>query len=148
MSCLASTAIKEPLIDSCDPDMINSSEHCILDLDLVHMKKEEVEFATTYELKFHRNDKVHALVAWFDTPFSDLTNPINLSTSPYEDYTHWKQSVFYIEEPLLVRKGDVLQGSIAVRKSKTNFRELDIKISYHIDASQCKKDLVQMYKLK
>jgi hypothetical protein len=39
-------------------------------------------------------------------------------------------------------------GSIAVRQSKSNFRELDIKISYHIDTPIQKKEFVNMYKLK
>jgi type I protein arginine methyltransferase len=90
MSCMSAAATKEPLVDACDGDMLNSSECMILDLDLCKMKKEDVEFATTYDVTFHRNDKVHALVAWFDTPFSNLKNPVNLSTSPYEPYTHWK----------------------------------------------------------
>jgi len=73
---------------------------------------------------------------------------VTLSTSPFSEYTHWKQSVFYLDQNLIVRPGDKLHGSIAVRKSKTNFRELDIKISYHINAPQCNKDFVQMYKFK
>jgi hypothetical protein len=32
-----------------------------------------------------------------------------------------------------VKRGDVIKGSIANRKSLVNFRELDIKISYHIE---------------
>lgn len=112
------------------------------------MKKEDVEFSTSYTLNFWRNDKVHALVAWFDCEFSDLENPITLSTSPFETSTHWKQVVFYLDHDLIVNQGDQLNGSIAVRKSKTNFRELDIKISYHINTPQCKNDFVQMYKIK
>lgn len=108
MSCLSQAAVKEPLVDSCNGDMINSSESMILDLDLVTMKKGDVEFSSAYELTFHRNDKVHALVAWFDTLFSDLTHPVTLTTSPYEDYTHWKQTVFYLDQNLIVRKGDKL----------------------------------------
>jgi hypothetical protein len=38
-----------------------------------------------------------------------------------------------MDHNLIVDEGEVLKGSIAVRKSKTNFRELDIKISYHFD---------------
>jgi len=48
--------------------------------------------------------------------------------------THWKQSVFYLERPLDVRKGDDLCGSVASRKDRKNFRELNIKISYNINA--------------
>lgn len=66
MSCLSKAAMKEPLIDFCEGNMINSTSCKIIDLDLVKMKKEDVEFATSYELTFNRNDKVHALVAWFD----------------------------------------------------------------------------------
>ena len=47
-----------------------------------------------------------------------------------------------------MRVGDILEGSIAVRQSKDNFRELDIKISYHIEAGTCKEDFINMYKLR
>lgn len=87
---MQAAVMKEPLIDTCDAAMINSNDCKILDLDLVHMKGGDVEFSTTYELTFHRNDKCHGLVAWFDTDFSHLERPIVLSTSPYEKYTHWK----------------------------------------------------------
>ncbi len=76
---------------------------------------------------------MHAIVAWWDCIFSDLENPVTLSTSPYEKSTHWKQTVFYLESDLEVKKGDEIVGSIANRKSHKNFRELDIKISYHFD---------------
>ena len=76
---------------------------------------------------------MHALVSWFDTSFSQLTNPVVLTTSPMKKGTHWKQSVFYLEYPLDVRKGDDLCGSIASRKDRTNFRELNIKASYHFN---------------
>ncbi|MFN9907168.1 MAG: hypothetical protein ACK56F_13795 [bacterium] len=29
-----------------------------------------------------------------------------MTTSPYSKYTHWKQSVLYLERPLTVRRGD------------------------------------------
>ena len=61
------------------------------------------------------NDNVHALVFWFDTVFSDLQNPVTLTTSPTKSYTHWKQSVFYLDKPMKVRKGDTLYGSVAAR---------------------------------
>jgi protein arginine N-methyltransferase 1 len=100
------------------------------------MKKEDVEFTSEYSLTINRNDTVHALIAWFDTPFENLENPQNLSTSPYKKSTHWKQVVFYLDHPFIVERDDVIYGSIAVRKSKSNFRELDIKISYHCESRQ------------
>ena len=57
MSCMQPAVMKEPLIDTLDSRMINTNECQILDLDLVNMKNTDVEFSTTYELTFHRNDK-------------------------------------------------------------------------------------------
>ena len=94
------------------------------------------------------NDRVHGLIAWFDTPFSNLTRPINLSTSPYKKYTHWKQTVFYMDQDIDVREGDVLTGSIANRKSTVNFRELEIKISYHMNDGKTNKSSTCLYKIK
>ena len=45
-------------------------------------------------------------------------------------------------------EGDYIEGSVAVRKSRSNFRELDLKVSYHIDGAYEKKDFVQLYKLR
>ena len=73
---------------------------------------------------------------------------MTLSTSPFLKNTHWKHTVFYLEHDLDVKKGDVIHGSIANRKSLTNFRELDIKISVHINTEKTKRDSVSMYKLR
>lgn len=77
--------------------MVASNSCKILDLDLVKCKKEDVEFSCEYSLKMMRNDKVHAIVAWFDCIFGDLQYPVTLSTSPYAKYTHWKNTVFYLD---------------------------------------------------
>lgn len=77
------------------------------------------------------NDKVYAIVFWFDVFFENLQHPVTLSTSPFSKYTHWKQSVLYLDQPLLLRKGDELYGSIALRQDRINFRELNIKMSFH-----------------
>lgn len=72
MSCLADSAMKEPLVDCVERDMIVSNSCQILELNLVTMKKEDVEFSNEYHLTMLRPDRVHALVSWFDTLFSDL----------------------------------------------------------------------------
>jgi len=91
-------------------------------------------------------DKVHALVSWFDASFTDLKRPVVLTTSPMKKYTHWKQTVFYLEKPLDVRKGDTIYGSVATRQDAANFRALNIKISYHVEEKHLKKHFFQQYK--
>ena len=135
MSVLTPTVMKEPLVDTVNSNMIMSDSCKILDLDLTTCKKDDVNFSNQYSLKMKFRDRIHGLVAWFDTPFSQLDKPVMLSTSPYKKYTHWKQTVFYMEKDLNVDEGDTLYGSIACRQATANHRELDIKISYHHDDS-------------
>lgn len=62
--------------------------------------------------------------------------------------THWKQTIFYLNDVVEVRKDDKLYGCIAVKKGRENPRELDIKLSYHIHNDSHKIDKVQFYSLK
>ncbi len=107
------------------------------------MKKEEVNFASEYTVKINKNCKLHGLVGWFDCIFVDPIVPhlaVTLTTSPFKKPTHWKQTTFYMnlkeqqkgQYGIDVKKNDILQGSLACIQNKTNFRELDIKISYHL----------------
>lgn len=62
------------------------------------MKKGDVNFAGTYHLAVGKNAKLSAIIAWFDCHFEDLKNKVVLSTSPYEPYTHWKNTIFYLDK--------------------------------------------------
>ena len=95
-----------------------------------------MNFSNYYSLTCHYTDSVHALVTWFDCEFGNLTRPCVLSTSPLKKYTHWKQSVFYLDKPISVRKGDVIYGTVATKQDPENFRNLNIKISYHCEGQQ------------
>ncbi len=66
---------------------------------------------------------------------------------PYQRETHWKQTVFYLNDVIKVKKGDKLAGSIAVKKSTANIRELDIKLSYKIENDYHTLNKSQFYRL-
>jgi hypothetical protein len=69
MQVMTRGIFKDPMVDTVPPGNIMSDDCCILDLDLVHMDKKEVEFANFYSLNMNYNDNVHAFVVWFDTTF-------------------------------------------------------------------------------
>lgn len=148
MSCIKPAALSEPLVDICDREAINTSVSKIFEIDIYTVKKEDLDFSSAYELTFTRNDMFSGLLGWFDIEFSKVPNKVEFSTSPYGKNTHWKQVVFYTERDIKVSKGDVLKGSFACRKSTTNFRELDIKISYHMKGFFTNNDFYQLYKLR
>ena len=60
--------------------------------------------------------------------------PIVLSTSPLKAPTHWKQTAFLIEHPVIVSTGDHITGLFELRRNHKNERELKVYIKL------CNKD--------
>ena len=145
MNCIKEVALAEPLIDSCKKEFIISNICKIYDIDLYKVKKEELDFMSGYQIEFNKNDIFNALVTWFNVSFNKVKNKVVLGTSPFENKTHWEQTIFYIEDDVYVKKGQKLWGNIAVIKDKKNFRFINIKISYHFDDKG--KKIVQQYKI-
>ena len=148
MSCIKPSVKSEPIIDICEKEAINTSHCKVFEIDLYTVTKEQLDFTAAYELTFTRNDTIHGLVAWFDIYFEKLPNKVFFSTSPYQKSTHWKQVIFYTDNDIFVDKGDILKGSLAVRKSNANFRELDIKMSFHIQNRMSDKHWYQLFKIR
>jgi len=148
MKCIKPSVMAEPLIDICEKQYINSSHCKVFEIDLYTVKKEELNFASNYEITFLREDTVHGIISWFDIYFDKLPNKVEFTTSPYSRSTHWKQVIFYTDHDFFVESGEVLKGSIAVRKSNTNFREIDVKMSYHFNGRYFNKDWYQLYKIR
>ena len=42
---------------------------------------------------------------------------LTLSTSPYKKSTHWKQTLFYVENPFSIEEGDKIIGHIKTEKA-------------------------------
>ncbi|KAJ1720404.1 hypothetical protein LPJ53_004955 [Coemansia erecta] len=58
------------------------------------------------------------------------------TTGPHGEATHWKQTIFVLDEPIDARCGDMIRGRFVCHKSRTNPRELDLEISYcHVAAA-------------
>lgn len=51
--------------------------------------------------------------------------------APDAPYTHWKQTVFYLEDYLTVRRGEEITGSIAMKPNEKNIVSI-VKANVHI----------------
>ena len=118
MSCVKKLTIMEPDTLVCDPYQIISDCNCILSVDIYTVKKEDLDFNTTFQLRFLRNDHCHALVSYFTIDLSKSRNLIQFTTGPRATYTHWKQTVFYLDTHMVVRRSAVLKGTIYVQHNK------------------------------
>ena len=152
MSCITNISFTSPLIDSFNKDTIISTICPIYTIDIYNVKEEDLNFSNEYELIFIKNDYMSGLASWFDVEFSNVPNQIKFTTSPFNQLTKWKHTIFYKENDVIVNKGDSLKGSICCLVDNNNKEEmgsLNIKISFHFNRKEYKDDVdgVQMYKI-
>ncbi|KAF2077272.1 hypothetical protein CYY_001396 [Polysphondylium violaceum] len=136
MSCIREIAILEPLVDVVQPKMIVTNDCCILNIDIMSITVNDLRFNSTFKLKALRDDLVHAFVVYFDTEFSKGLKPVCFSTGPRAKYTHWKQSIMYIEDILKVGQGEEITGSLNCSPFDKNQRDLKIKLNYNFKGAQ------------
>jgi len=140
--------IQEPISDFVDVSAIATSTCCVLDLDLQTCRREDLDFLAPYSLTMQRKDFVHAIVVWFDVSFRAHSPPVVLSTAPGQPATHWKQTVLYLDDPLVGHKGDKISGLLAVRKSLQNPRDLDVKVSVDFRGKVGQASKVHSYRVR
>jgi len=130
MENIKKMALMEPIIDCVEPTSVVSSLSHILRVDIMTVKQEDLVFTVPFQLVINRTDRCHALVAFFDIKFTCSRKSVRFSTGPRARYTHWKQTIFYFEDELIVSDGDEIKGKLSCRPNKKNPRDLDIQISY------------------
>lgn len=128
MSCVKEDVINEPLVDCVEQEKVCSVYTPVLDVNLYTVKTGDLDFSTKVKLPIFRNDYVHALVAFFTVEFSKCHKPVGFSTGPHANYTHWKQTVFYLTTDLMVKKQTEMEMDLSVSRNKKNPRDLDVRI--------------------
>jgi len=148
MSCIKKVAIQEPLVDVVDPKQIMSTTSRVLTIDINTVKEEDLSFKVPFRLIATRDDYCHAIVAYFDIEFTRCLKKIYFSTGPTSQYTHWKQTVFYLNEVLSIKKGEEIKGEFSCKPNAKNPRDLDIAIDYKFKGEYDAIDTSQNYYLR
>jgi predicted RNA methylase len=137
MSSIREVAISEPLVDCVDPNQVVTNNCLIKDIDLYTTTVADLSFESDFQLNCNRNDYVHAMVTYFIVEFSKCHKRTGFSTSPDSQYTHWKQTVFYLRDALTVKKGETLNGYITCKPNERNERDLDFTIGIKFNGEIC-----------
>uniref|UniRef100_A0A673YT71 type I protein arginine methyltransferase n=1 Tax=Salmo trutta TaxID=8032 RepID=A0A673YT71_SALTR len=124
MACMKRAVVPEAVVQVLKPDTLISEPAVIQGIDCNAVSLSELEFASDFCLKI--------------TDSTDCT--VMFSTGPQVTKTHWKQTVFLLENPIPVQAGEELQGRITIRKNKKDPRSLFITFDLH--------DMKQTYSLQ
>ncbi|XP_050990956.1 protein arginine N-methyltransferase 8-B isoform X2 [Labeo rohita] len=127
MTCIRNVAMKEPLVDIVDSKQVVSNA-CLI--------------------KIQRNDYVHALVTYFNIEFTKCHKKTGFSTAPDAPYTHWKQTVFYLEEYLTVKRGEEIVGTVSMKPNEKNARDLDFTFELDFKGQLCEAAIAHDYKMR
>lgn len=148
MSSIKPWAMREPLVDVVESKAVVGNEFVFKEIDIRTVRKEDLAFTAPFTVKLQRADYVHALLAYFTIDFAapGMTKPVRFGTGPYDRYTHWKQTVFYLPKDVQGSVGDLIQGTLKCVPNARNPRDLDVSISYqHLNATGEVLDEPQVY---
>jgi len=116
LGCLRDAAMKEyfrqPIVDTFD-----------IRICMAKTQRHVIDFGSADETDLHRieiplefhmlsSGMVHGLAFWFDVAFIGSGATVWLSTAPTEPLTHWYQVRCLLQNPLLVKQGQVLTGRV------------------------------------
>lgn len=138
----------EPIVDIVEGQSIVTDAAAILDIDILTCTKDHLAFHAPFCLTALRNDYVHGLVSYFECAFTQMPKPIGFSTSPRACYTHWKQTLFYLDDTLSCVRGEQIQGTISCKPNMKNNRDLDISVSVSLNGMYSKGNQELVYYLR
>ncbi|XP_026303246.1 protein arginine N-methyltransferase 2 [Piliocolobus tephrosceles] len=117
------------------------SEPCtILQLDMRTVQISDLE-TLRGELCFdiRKAGTLHGFTAWFSVHFQSLQEgqpPQVLSTGPFHPITHWKQTLFMMDDPVPVHTGDVVTGSVVLQRNPVWRRHMSVALSWAVTSRQ------------
>ncbi|XP_021379904.1 protein arginine N-methyltransferase 3-like isoform X2 [Mizuhopecten yessoensis] len=138
MTCMKSEVVKEASVEVVKSEKIITDAVVVKEIDVCTCRLEDLQFHKHFSLTVKEDGQIYAIVSYFDMFFDKgCSSKVTFSTGPAHTSTHWRQTVFLIEHPITVTKGEVLQGKINCKKSRKDPRSLVISLTV--------KDFTQVY---
>jgi protein arginine N-methyltransferase 1 len=135
-------------VDVVDPKQLVSSACLIKEVDIYTVKLDDLSFTSPFCLQVKRNDYIHALVTYFNIEFTRCHKRTGFSTSPESPYTHWKQTVFYLDDYLTVKTGEEIFGTINMKPNEKNNRDLDFTVDIDFKGQLCEVSKTSEYRMR
>ncbi|CAH1991042.1 unnamed protein product [Acanthoscelides obtectus] len=147
LSALQNHAVREyfrqPIVDTFDVRIcMSKSVRHVVDFS----EADETDLHTIdIPLEFHilESGTCHGLAFWFDVAFAGSQQTIWLSTAPTEPLTHWYQVRCLLEQPLLLKQGQVLMGKVLLVANKRQSYDVTIELTVE-GTSQTSKNTLDL----
>jgi type I protein arginine methyltransferase len=128
MSCMLKDILLEGHVEVCKSEFIMTKSNEILNLDLMTCDLDYSNFSYDFNLEVTKAGKMNSIVGYFDCFFELPEKQISFSTSPDSTPTHWKQVIFYFDEPIEVKVGENIKGKLINRRDRKDLRAINVEI--------------------
>lgn len=149
MSTIRETALQEPLVDVVEPQQVVTSPCMLREVDLYTSKvNDHLDFVIPFNMMMKRDDNVHALVSFFNVEFTKCHKRTGFTTGPEGNYTHWKQTVFYLRDYFSAAKGEEICGTFSMKQNPENCKEVDFQIDVEFSGEHSNLSETLMFKMR
>ncbi|XP_022223735.2 protein arginine N-methyltransferase 1-B-like [Drosophila obscura] len=129
MSRAACSVQHLPKVERVLQHQLISEPQQIWQMDVRTISSEQLSFTVPFKLHSQRREIIDLFVVHFDFGFPGGTAEEVVSTSPCAPSTHWRQTVFHIDQHLPIEPGDRFAGTFGVSRG-ANHLDFDIDWSY------------------
>ncbi|XP_052708946.1 protein arginine N-methyltransferase 3-like [Crassostrea angulata] len=130
MTCMKSEVIKEASVEFVKADKIISDQVVVKTLDSCTCSVTDLQFSQDFTLTATSEGQINAIVGYFDIFFHEgCSKQVMFSTGPGATPTHWKQTVFLLQQPIKVTKGQTIKGHLVCKKNRRDPRSLAITMT-------------------
>eukprot|EP00128_Syssomonas_multiformis_P004636 Colp12_sorted_trinity150504_noHs@31719 len=114
-------------------DVVISTSYLFKEIDITTTSVPDLAFVQPFHVLVTQDSECEALLVYFDIMFeAGCSEPVYFGTGPQHKYTHWKQTVLYLQTPVMLKKGDSIDGTISVKPNAENHRAIDIDLDYTV----------------
>lgn len=125
----------QPTISTLKPNQCLSEPLLLSSFDLSFVTEEDiVKIMGNLKFKLTSHGILHGFACWFDVEFEG-DSPVELSTGPWSEKTHWQQTVMFLPDPLMADKGSELVCQLILAQDRENKRRYDITLALEDDDS-------------
>jgi 2-polyprenyl-3-methyl-5-hydroxy-6-metoxy-1,4-benzoquinol methylase len=126
----------EAAVQTVDSNHICSQRHLIHNLDIGIADDDDLDFDAPFKLNISKDCNLNSFVITFDTPFTatGFNNEVILTTASQSQYTHWKQTVLWLNPSncCKVNIDSVVTGVVKYIRSEENSRDYKIEVVWSI----------------
>ena len=128
MKCILKDILREAHVEKCQDEFVLTKPNVICELDINTCDLSYSNFSYDFSLEVTKDSKMTSIVGYFDTFFDLPQEKVSFSTSPAATPTHWQQVVFYFDEPVDVKIGEVVTGKFICQRDRKDLRSLNVEI--------------------